>query len=182
MIKGLDIRKLVLEARRLYAKLRGEEIKTTIPDETEFKFTEMKGTLVFNNGVASNTDLIIKSPLFRISGNGTADMVAQTMNYLMNVSVVGGAQGQGGEGWVELKGLSIPIRITGRFESLRYKIDKNLWWQRDKEKIAKRLGIGVDQLNLPEGGVGQSIGKEVKELLEGLLRQESKKGGDSKQK
>ncbi len=181
MIKGLDIRKLVLDARRLFANLRGGQIKSVTADETEFKFTEMKGTLVFNNGVASNTDLNIKSPLFRISGNGTADMVAQTMNYLMEITVVGSAQGPGGEGLAELKGLSIPVRITGRFESLSYKIDKNLWWQRDKEKIAKKLGIGVDQLKLPEEGVGLSIGKEVKDLLEGLLRQESKKNGHSKQ-
>jgi len=180
VIKGLDVRKLIYDARRLYAELRGEQIKTTIPDETEFKFTEMKGSLVFNNGVASNIDLSIKSPLFRISGNGTADMVAQTMNYLMDVSVVASVRGQGGKELAELKGLSIPVRVSGRFGSLSYKIDKNLWWRRDKEKIAKKLGIGLDQLNLPKEGVNSSLGKGVKDLLEGLLRPESEKGGDSK--
>jgi AsmA protein len=45
------------------------------------------------------------------------------MNYLAKASVVANATGQGGAGLEQLKGLTVPVRVTGPFESLSYKIE-----------------------------------------------------------
>ena len=145
-----------MQAKKIYNERKGREEEVASEELEEFKFTEMKGTLEFNERTASNDDLEIKSPLFRITGRGQADLAANQLNYLVLATVVESAKGQGGEELGELKGVTLPIRISGGLDSPVYTLDVatilKLTLQRRvekevEEKLQEKLGDELkDQL------------------------------------
>lgn len=120
-VKGINIAQLL---RETYAKLKGGAVAPdSAPNQTDF--SELSGTVSLVNGVARNDDLAAKSPLLRIAGKGRADLVREQMDYLASATVVGSLEGQGGKALTELKGLTIPVRISGPFSDLSYRPDVN---------------------------------------------------------
>ena len=89
----------------------------------QIDFSELAGSFKIANGVAHNEDLAMKSPFLRLAGAGDIDIGAGQMNYLAKASVVASSAGQGGQGLEQLKGLTVPVRVSGPFESLAYKIE-----------------------------------------------------------
>jgi AsmA protein len=65
----------------------------------------------------------MNSPFLRLAGAGDIDIGRGQMNYLAKASVVTSSAGQGGENLDQLKGLTIPVRVTGPFDALSYKIE-----------------------------------------------------------
>ena len=90
-------------------------------DKTDF--SELTASLKIAGGVARNDDLAMKSPFLRLSGAGDIDIGAGQMNYVAKASVVGTSAGQGGKEAEQLKGITVPVRITGPFENLAYRIE-----------------------------------------------------------
>ena len=86
-------------------------------------FSELTASFKIANGVAHNDDLSMKSPFLRLAGAGDIDIGGGQMNYLAKASVVASSAGQGGQGLEQLKGLTVPVRLSGPFESLSYKIE-----------------------------------------------------------
>jgi AsmA protein len=120
-IKGIN---LAQSLRDLKGKLGAKQDSTQqakAGDKTDF--SELTASLKIANGVAHNEDLAMKSPFLRLAGAGDIDIGGGQMNYLAKASVVANATGQGGAGLEQLKGLTVPVRVTGPFESLSYKIE-----------------------------------------------------------
>jgi AsmA protein len=120
-IKGIN---LAQSLRDLKGKLGAKQDSTQqakAGDKTDF--SELTASLKIANGVAHNEDLAMKSPFLRLAGTGDIDIGGGQMNYLAKASVVANATGQGGAGLEQLKGLTVPVRVTGPFESLSYKIE-----------------------------------------------------------
>jgi AsmA protein len=120
-IKGIN---LAQSLRDLKGKLGAKQDSTQqakAGDKTDF--SELTASLKIANGVAHNEDLAMKSPFLRLAGAGDIDIGGGQMNYLAKASVVANAAGQGGAGLDQLKGLTVPVRVTGPFESLSYKIE-----------------------------------------------------------
>jgi AsmA protein len=65
----------------------------------------------------------MKSPFLRLSGAGDIDIGGGQMNYVAKASVVSTSAGQGGKDLEHLKGLTVPVRVSGPFESLSYKLE-----------------------------------------------------------
>lgn len=120
--KGINIGKTLREAKSFLAG--GTQTKAASTTE-QTDFSELSASIKLANGIASNDDLSAKSPLFRINGKGQANLVAETVDYLVSASVVGTAQGQGGEDLDKLKGVTVPIRVKGPFAKLSYGLDFN---------------------------------------------------------
>ena len=99
-----------------------------VKDTGETKFSEFGGTVDVAQGVAQNRDLLMKSPLLRVSGTGRYNLVGDRLDYLANAVLVGSCQGQGGLGADQLSGLTVPVRITGPLADPGYdvQIDKLL--------------------------------------------------------
>lgn len=163
-IKGLDLRRIYLQARRIYNERKGREEEVETDDSEEFRFTELKGTLDFDERTARNDDLDIKSPLFRINGRGQADLSANRLDYLLLATVVESAKGQGGEALAELRGITLPIRISGGLNAPVYSLDVatilKLALQRRvekevEEKLQEKLG---DELQ-------EKLGDELQKLF-----------------
>ena len=120
-IKGIN---LAQSLRDLKGKLGAKQDATQqakAGDKTDF--SELTASLKIANGVAHNEDLAMKSPFLRLSGAGDIDIGGGQMNYLAKASVVASSAGQGGEGLDQLKGLTVPVRVTGPFDNLAYKIE-----------------------------------------------------------
>jgi AsmA protein len=120
-IKGIN---LAQSLRDLKGKLGAKQDSTQqakAGDKTDF--SELTASLKIANGVAHNEDLAIKSPFLRLAGSGDIDIGGGRMDYVARASVVASSAGQGGQGLDQLKGLTIPVRVTGPFDSLSYKIE-----------------------------------------------------------
>ena len=107
---------------KLKQRFKGQSLPDT-GEEAKTDFTELKTTVNFNNGIASNDDLSLKSPLLRVTGKGSANLVSEELDYGIVASVVATAAGQGGADLQELEGIPVPIRVTGTFAEPKYGLD-----------------------------------------------------------
>lgn len=120
-IKGIN---LAQSLRDLKGKLGAKQDTTQqakAGDKTDF--SELTASFKIANGVAHNDDLAMKSPFLRLSGAGDIDIGGGQMNYVAKASVVSTSAGQGGKEVDQLKGVTVPVRVTGPFASLAYKIE-----------------------------------------------------------
>ncbi len=169
-VKGINIAEMLRQAQ---AKLEGKSLpQSNEPNETDF--TELKGTVHIQNGVARNDDLSAKSPLLRVGGEGQADLSQRRMDYLLHVSLVGTLRGQGGESLDKLQHVDIPLRIKGPFDDLAYSLDLDkLLKDRAKQELEKKLqeklqGQLLKGSNVPSGGDAKE--ELLKKGLESLFK------------
>ena len=120
-IKGINVAAALRKAK---SAIGGEQVQAANTQE-KTDFSELKASFNVRNGVAHNNDLSMKSPLLRLTGNGDIDIGASSMNYLAKATVVGTLTGQGGAELAALKGITVPIRLSGPFNNLKYAIDFN---------------------------------------------------------
>jgi len=115
MIKGFDIAGIL---RNITAPgQRGGSRKTD--------FSQLSGNFKVRNGVASNDDLFMASPLFRLTGYGQVNLVAKNMDYHVKPRLIGSMAGQG-DTEAARKGLTIPLRITGPLDAPRVKVEMDI--------------------------------------------------------
>ena len=117
-IKDFNLAQMIREAK---ARLRGEKLAEEGPRSTDF--TAITGSMNIQDGLVSNPDLLAESPLFRVTGKGSAHLVSQELDYLLTVNIVGTSQGQGGKDLEDLKRVPIPLRIGGSFSEPSFKLD-----------------------------------------------------------
>ena len=68
---------------------------------------------MYVDGVMHNNDLDVKSPLLRVTGEGQANLVDETVDYLVNAELVQACEGQSGAAADQLVGVPLPIRAQG---------------------------------------------------------------------
>jgi len=91
------------------------------PSDDRTEFSEMHGSMVFANGVGTNKDLTMKSPLLRLEGAGKLDLPGERLDYLATAVLVKSCEGQGGKSFSELANYPIPVNISGPLDSLDVK-------------------------------------------------------------
>lgn len=172
-VKGIDIAGTLRGFKGKLSELKGES--TVQGDKTkQTDFSEMSATFDIKNGVAHNNDLSIKSPLFRITGNGQVDIANETISYLVKPTVVATLKGQGGAGIEDLNGVTVPIKVSGTFTKPSYGLDfAGLGAALAEKKLLEKVG----------GEKGDAVQKLLKGdkagALEGLLNK--KKPADPEQ-
>jgi AsmA protein len=120
-VKGINLAKTFRELKGTVSTRRDAVRQASATDKTDF--SEMTASLRIANGVAHNDDLAAKSPFLRLAGEGDIDIANGSMNYLAKASVVGTSAGQEGKELAELRGMTVPVRVTGPFDKLSYNID-----------------------------------------------------------
>lgn len=158
-IKGFNLAKLIRDAQ---AKLKGQTAAAdNEPNQTDF--SELRGTGIFTNGVLHNEDLEAKSPLLRITGKGDINLPQESMDYLASATIVASLSGQGGKGLDELKGLTIPVRISGPFSNLSYRPDvQAMVGDAVKAKVDEKIEEKKEEL---KGKVEEQLQDKLKGLL-----------------
>jgi AsmA protein len=137
---SLSLKDGAIKGINLAQTLRDAKVKLGVADSTQAAnvsqktdFSELTASFKIANGVAHNDDLAVKSPYIRMGGAGAIDVGAGQMNYLAKASVVNSDVGQGGADLGQLKGLTVPVRVSGPFEKLSFKIE----WSAMLEDAAK---------------------------------------------
>ena len=104
------------ELRRARAAIRKEAApEPSLPARTPFSEVSASGPV--NDGVLTNTDLHAELPFMRVTGNGTVNFVAATVDYRMSARVFEKPEAIGDDVTAdEIKDMTktvIPMRITG---------------------------------------------------------------------
>jgi AsmA protein len=122
--------------------------------------------------VLRNDDLSAKSPLFRVTGAGVVDLGAGTLDYKVKPVLVASLQGQGGAELDKLKGIPIPVQLTGPLTKPDWRIDiaealteaqKAKAQEKLKDEIEKRLPEELQE-KLP-GGLDKTLDGALKGLF-----------------
>jgi len=137
-VKGINLGAMIRNVTSAFLSAEADE-----PQKTDF--SELAATFTITNGILSNNDLAMSAPLFRVVGEGTADLPNRTVNYRITPKLVASTEGQGGD--QALKGLAVPIIVTGPWHDLSYAPD---------------LAAAIDPSALIEGAGGAAQG-----LIEG---------------
>lgn len=163
-IGGIDLGAIIADLR----DGRIPSLKTQPSDRTAF--SSLDATFDIVDGIASNRDLSIKSPLVRVGGEGQVLLPQRQLDYMLRPKVVASLEGQGAASAID--GLEIPVRITGDWERPTFapdlsKIDLNQA-TRAVEKVlkSKETGKFVDDLF----GKDSDDARKAKKFLEKLFR------------
>jgi AsmA protein len=128
--------------------------------EEKTDFSELSASFRIANGVAHNDDLALKSPLIRVGGSGDVDVGRDRLDYTVKATVVSSTQGQGGPELEALKGVTVPVRLSGPFDQIGYKVDLgSVVSEKAKERVAEKR----EELK----GKAQ---EQLKDRLKGLLQ------------
>ncbi|SQH76507.1 AsmA protein [Shewanella benthica] len=146
---GVNIPQMIRAAQ---AKLSGGSSSTS-SSEKKTDFTSMTGSFSVVKGVVSNPDLLMSSPLIRLSGAGTANIISEALDYQLTTAVVGSLEGQGGGDKDLLYGIEIPFLITGTMSEPKFALDTTgLFDAKLKQEVEKVRDKFKDSLLKKLGG------------------------------
>lgn len=141
-VKGINLADTFRKAKSMLGSKSAQEQGASSGDKTDF--SEMTASFVIRNGVAHNDDLSAKAPFLRLGGSGDIDIGAGNLNYLAKAVVVNTSGGQGGKDLESLAGLTIPVRLSGPFDAVKYKIEfGSVATDAVKQKVQETLKSGV---------------------------------------
>jgi AsmA protein len=156
-LKGIDIGAILQKARSALGRQEAQAQAST--ERTDF--SSMTASFNIKNGVAHNEDLDVKAPLFRIGGKGDIDIGNSSIDYVTKASVVATAKGQGGAETDQLAGLTVPVRLSGPFDNMKYDVNygavatdlaKSKAGEKLREKLEERLGVKPGDDKAGQGG------------------------------
>ncbi len=165
-IKGYDLGKTLGNARdKLNALVKGgttnDQGGGSAQDKTQF--SEMSASFNIVNGVASNDDLNVKAPLFRLGGSGKIDLGQSRVDYLARASIVNTLTGQGGKDKGQTKDITIPVKIVGPFDKLGWEVQ---WSAVGSEALKSTLGSKLDE---KKQELKDKAREQVQDKLKGLF-------------
>ncbi|HKJ95406.1 MAG TPA: AsmA family protein [Gammaproteobacteria bacterium] len=167
-VMGINVAQMIREAA---AKLRGNAVpKTDAAEKTDF--STLAGSVTMDGGVVHNKDLDVKTPLLRINGNGSADLLKRTVDYVLTVNVVGTLKGQGGENLDNLKHVPIPLHIKGGLTSPGFSLDlKQAFDAVAKKRVEEKKAEVENKAEGKKKEVEEKAREKVQDKLKGLLGQ-----------
>jgi AsmA protein len=159
-VKGINIAESIRKAK---ATLKGETLPASdAPLQTDF--SNLSGSFTATNGIIDNQDLLAMSPLLRINGAGKIDLPKEGIDYGLKVSIVETSSGQGGKALADLKGLTIPVKITGTFSNPKPTVDlASMLKERATDEVKAKV---ADKLK-------DKLGGDLGDLLGGALAPKS---------
>lgn len=170
-IKGINLAKSLRQAKAAIGLQQDAVQKASETEKTDF--SEMSASFQIANGVASNKDLDVKSPFLRLGGEGAIDIGQSRIDYLARATVTGTSKGQDGADLAALKGLQVPVRLSGPFAALDWKIEwssvvAGAVTQGLKNEVRNRL---EEKLGLkPADPAASAPATKPKDALKGVLK------------
>ena len=138
-------------------------------------FSELSASFQVADGVARSRDLDMKSPFLRLGGEGAIDVGRNRIDYLTRATVASTSKGQDGAELAALKGLTIPVRLSGPLEAIDWKIE----WsavagaaiqQKLEDKLSEKLGLKPPAPAGSAASSPRSKSDELKKTLKGLFK------------
>lgn len=165
-IKGVNLAKMLRQAKAALSMKNDASQKANQTEKTDF--SELNATFQIADGIARNRDLDVKSPFLRLGGEGAIDIGKGTIDYVARATVTATPAGQDGAELAALKGVTVPVRLTGPFEAVDWKVQ----WSAvaadvAKNKLEEKL---KDKLGLPTPAAGASQPSAKQQLKDKLLK------------
>lgn len=160
-IKGINLAEIIQKGRNLLGSSSAAAGQSANDSSRRTDFSELSASFAIKNGIAHNEDLDAKAPLFRLGGKGDINIPASSLDYVAKASVVGTSKGQGGAERDRLAGLTVPVRLSGPFDDLKYDVDyRAMAGDALKSEVGQKL----------KDRVGEQLKDEkVRDKLKGLL-------------
>jgi AsmA protein len=168
-IKGINIAKKMRDAKNLLGA-KSQSQSANKAEKTDF--SELKASFKVTNGIAHNDDLSMKSPLLRLSGNGDINIGNDSINYLAKATLAKTLEGQGGQDSV--RGVTVPVRVSGPFIDLKYGLDFNAMVSGEaKQKVEAAKAAVQQKVEVAKEAVKQKVEvkkEEVKTQIQDQLK------------
>lgn len=135
VIKGFNLAQSIRDAK---ATLSGQKSDASNePKQTDFSQLIAKVDML--NGVVKSREINALSPYMRIIADGNADLGKEKIDFLVKTKIVATDKGQGGEGLEDLKGLTIPVKLSGNLYDPKISLDlKSLIDAKAKQAIEEK--------------------------------------------
>jgi AsmA protein len=162
MVRGVNVAQTLRRARaQLGGSGEAQAGNASAAESTDF--SALTASFRVRDGVARNDDLQATSPLLRVGGNGDIDIGRRTLDYLVQATVVATLQGQGGPELQALRGQTIPVRLQGPFDALRYRVEFGSM-ARDlaKQKLEPKAREALDKA---KEDAKQKLGDKLQDLF-----------------
>jgi AsmA protein len=153
-VEGIDVWYAITQAQSLLQKRQLAAAANS--RRTAFDTFRVSAEVV--DGVATTKDLNIASQLLQITGSGSTNLVAQTLDYRITTTVLK-APPNADAGTADLERARIPVIITGTFSEPKIRPDlAGMAKERAKQEIQKR-----------KDEVQEKVKDKVKDKLKGLF-------------
>jgi AsmA protein len=160
-VKGINIGEAIRKARSALGGGSQAAAQGETGGKPQTDFTELSASFNIKNGIAHNEDLDAKAPLFRLGGAGDINIPDNSLNYVAKASIVATSQGQGGKERDRLAGLTVPVRLSGTFDDLKYEVDvRGMASQAAKSEVGEKLKDKLEERLKDDN---------IKDKLKGLL-------------
>jgi AsmA protein len=179
-IKGVNLAKSLRQAKAALSMKQDSSQKATQAEKTDF--SELTASFVITDGIARNADLDAKSPFLRLNGSGTVDIGRSRIDYTARATVANTTKGQDGADLAALKGVTVPVLLTGPLDAIDWKIQ----WSQIAAQVLKSEVTGKAEeklkeslrgkLGLPSAASGAASGPQpstkdqLKDKLKGLFK------------
>jgi AsmA protein len=166
-VKGVNLARTLRQAKAALSMKQDAITKASSAEKTDF--SELTASARIEGGVARSDDLDLKSPFLRIGGSGKFDIGAGRIDYTARATVSNTATGQDGAELAALRGVTVPVQLSGPFEAIDWKVQ----WSgvaaaavenKLKEKLAEKL------FGKPAEGAASEPAKKPQEQLKDKLR------------
>jgi AsmA protein len=152
--------------------LHGWQEKGTAKTE----LTSLSARFRLANGQATTDDVRLAGPLVRMTGKGTADLVAQTLDFRVDPKLVLTLQGQGGTG--DPAGLGVPVVIRGAWSNPEIHPDISGILENPQAAFDQLRKMGGALFGQPGSG-RRPTADEVMKSVDDMLRGRPSPGGTS---
>ena len=171
-VKGINLAQRLRQARAALTQRADHAQKASQTEKTDF--SELNASFQIADGVARSTDLDVKSPFLRLAGEGAADIGRNRIDYTVRATVTDTTKGQDGADLAALRGLTVPVQLTGPFEAIDWKIQWSgvataLVRNQLEDKLKERLGI-KPPANPAQPGQAPSNKDALRNALKGLFK------------
>jgi AsmA protein len=165
-IENIDV---LGQLRRSYAQLRALDPGTAPEGGTEF--TEIKAGVAMKGPIWRNDDLMLTSPLLRMSGKGQIDVSRQQLDFQVLATLLGTGIASGDRLLDNLIDTPVPIRIDGPWASPSVRPDlKAMAEAKARERLEKEKDKLEEKLKEREDELRQKASEKLQERLEKFLR------------
>ena len=178
-IIGVDVAKTIGAVKAVMGKQ--DEVVGESGQDQKTEFAELTMSGVFNEGILSSDDLLMLSPILRATGEGTVNLIEESIDFLLKPVLTGEA----GEALGKLNGVAIPVKLSGNMYEPSIKVDivaalaesqKEVITKKANEYIGGLLGGKKEAGAEGEEGESEETSDAASSLLKGLLGGKKKKG------
>ncbi|MGL4613513.1 MAG: AsmA-like C-terminal region-containing protein, partial [Shewanella sp.] len=126
--------------RQAYATVTGAAPAPKGQAKTDF--SRLISTFFLDNGILTNPDLVVVSPLIQLTGKGTANILNDKLDYKLVASLMNVLNNQSAAR-PKPAGVTIPLMITGTLQHPEYKLDTKTLFdkqlQQETHKVKDKL-------------------------------------------